>query len=444
MVGIVLDEWQKEFMEHKGHSLCCTGRRVGKTYIHSRKAVKRMLEKPGTKIIVASLTEDQAKLIIIFALDFLEKNYPKKVKKNQRFTNQSKITLTNGSSMTARPVGTTGDSIRGFEGDVLILDEVSRFSQLILDAATPVLLTTGGEIWMCSTPWGKQGYFWDCFKRDKDNPNGRFKVFAISSEEVIYNRPINMFWTEKKREAAIAFLEQEKADKSEMAYAQEYLGEFVDSFKTFYTEDLINKACCLKKDNIAPIDNNYMGCDIGRMGGDATTYEIFNAPREPGKKIKQVAHFQEQYKLTTHTEKRIIELTKQFSCEKVGIDAGSGSLGVGVYDHLLEHPETTKKVVAMNNRQISLDRYGNRTQRIMNEDYHDNLRSMMEHGELLLLDDEEIKNSFRSILIERNLEEDKPTKIRIWGRNSHIVEGIKRAAWLAKKEKSKNIQILSF
>lgn len=438
---IILDEWQKEFLAYKGHSLTCTGRRVGKTYIHAVKACIRMLEKPNTKIIVASLTEDQAQLIILFALNYLEQNHKKEILKKQTQTNSKKITLKNKSSILARPVGNTGDAIRGFEGDVLILDEVSRFNELILEAATPILLTTGGEIWMCSTPFGKQGFFWRAYQ-NKDN---RYKLFITNTEEVVYNRPISNSWTKEQREKAIEFLEQEKREKTELQYGQEYLGLFLDDLRRFYDDKWIENVCILKRQPILPNYSNYLGVDIARMGGDKTTYEGLHAPSNrdhPNNPIKQIEHHIEDHQFTTHTENRIItEFSPRY--EKIGIDAGSGSLGVGVFDHLLQHPATKKKVVAMNNRTIATDYSGKKQQRIMNEDYHDNLRSMGEHKEILLLDDEDIKASFRSIQIEINNKPGTIASVKIYGNDSHIVEGIKRAAWLAKKEKSKNIRILS-
>ena len=439
--NIILDNWQKEFLAYEGHSVTCTGRRVGKTYIHARKACERMLKKPNTKIIVASLTEDQSQLIILFAMNFLESNpeTKKKIEKQSTKTNSRKITLKNGSTMLARPVGNTGDAIRGFEGDVLILDEVSRFNELILEAATPILLTTGGEIWMCSTPFGKQGFFYRAYQ----NKEKRYRIFETNTEKVINEREISESWTNEQREKALKFLEQEKKEKSELQYGQEYLGLFLDDLRRFYEDEWIEAVCILKRPEITPKENNYLGCDIARMGGDKTTYEILNAPREKGKIIKQIFHAQEDHKPLTHTEQRIIETSIQFNCEKVGIDAGSGSLGVSVLDHLLIHPQTSKKVVAMNNRTISTDRTGKKQQRIMNEDYHEFLKSGGEHGEVLLFDDDEIKNSFRSIQLEIIRKDDIISKIRIHGSDSHIVEGIKRAYWLAKKEKSKNISILS-
>lgn len=433
--NIVLDDWQKELLNHEDNLLLCTGRQVGKTTIMSRKAAKYMIDHPNSRIIVVSLTEDQAKLMIIMILDYLERNHRPLIAKQKSKTNTSRVTLKNKSSVLARPVGNTGDAVRGFTGDVLIIDEASRMPELAFTAAKPTLLTTGGKIWMCSTPFGKQGYFYECFQ----NKNDRFKVFHISSEQVIYERPIRADWTEEKRTENIKFLEDEKADMSELRYGQEYLGLFLDDLRRFYDDAWIDKICILKRPVPYPKEDNYMGNDIARMGGDKTTYEILHAPH--GRVIKQIEHMQEDYKPTTHTEERIISVSETFNCRKVGIDAGSGTLGVGIYDHLLINPLTRRKVVAMNNRQISMDRDGKKKQRIMNEDFHDNLKSMGEHGEILLLDDDDIKNSFRSIQIEFVKKQDMLTDVRIYGNDSHIVEGIKRAAWLAKKEKSKNLHI---
>jgi len=206
-----LDPWQTEVLNYKGDFLLCTGRRVGKTFILAVKAAERMVKEKGCEIKVASLTEDQAQLIIIMALDHLQKNHKAYFKKANKPT-KNNIWLNNGSSMMARPVGQTGNSIRGFNSQVLILDEVSRFNSLILEAATPTLLTSGGEIWMSSTPHGKKGYFWDMFDQSYNNreTDARFKVFYKTSEEVIKDRKISESWTQEQREKALLFLEREK------------------------------------------------------------------------------------------------------------------------------------------------------------------------------------------------------------------------------------------
>jgi hypothetical protein len=270
-----LDDWQREVLNYEGDILLCTGRRVGKTNIMAIKAVERMRKKK-TQIVIASLSEDQAKLIIMMMLGYLEKNHSNLIRKKNQFTNQSKITLKNGSTAIARPVGQTGDALRGFNGDVLILDEVSRFNELILTAATPILLTTGGEIWMCSTPFGKKGYFWEKFNEayNQQDPDSRFKVFYKTSVEVMNERPISASWTEKQRDGALRNLEKERKEKSALVFGQEYLGLFMEDLQRFYDDETIDTALTLNIGEITEQGKDYLGVDLARMGGDKSTFQI--------------------------------------------------------------------------------------------------------------------------------------------------------------------------
>lgn len=440
---LVLDDWQKEFLTWRGDTLLCTGRRVGKTTIYAIKAAQRMIEKK-TEIVAISLTEDQAYIMHAFVLDYLEKHHPTylKVKKKDKPT-KNKIKLTNGSTYIVRPVGANGDSIRGFNADILIIDEASKISENAWAAATPTLLTTGGEIWMCSTPYGKQGYFWQSFDEavNKKDPNARFKVFHISSEEVITNRPISETWTQTQREKALDLLEKEKRDKSEMEYGQEYLGLFLDELRQYFPDDWIDKVCTIDPKDTANIANRdyFLGVDIARLGDDETTFEIIC-------KINQnnYVHVYNQIAkkwLTTQTEDRIIELTKTYkTIKKIYIDAGAGSLGVGVFDHLLRAPETRSKVEAINNRTIVLDKDGKKKQRLLKEDLYENLKALGERGVLKLLNSENIRLSLKSVQYEFTHEKEKPTQMRIFGNYTHIAEGLIRAAWCS-KEKIINMDI---
>jgi hypothetical protein len=430
-----LDKWQEEVLEHDGNILLCTGRQVGKTTVFAIKCAKYMLNNPRSNIIIVSLTEDQAKLIIVMILDYLEHGYMKLISSGRDKPTQNRIILKNGSMALARPVGNTGDAVRGFTGDVLILDEAARMPELVFAAARPVLLTTAGKIWMSSTPFGKQGYFYESYL----NRNNRFKIWHINSEDIINNRKISADWTEEKRSAAIQYLKDEKIDMSELQYGQEYLGLFLDDLRRFFDDELIYKCCRLKRPEIIIKEDNYMGVDIARMGNDESSFEILNVNDD---KVRQIENITTRKTLTTETENKIKELSRIFNCYKIGIDAGSGSLGVGIYDHLLQDLEFKRKIIPMNNREIILDRYKNLKQKIYKEDLYDNMKSMMEHDELLLLDDDNIMSSLRSIQFEFTKDEDaRITRARIFGNYSHIVEGLIRAAWLSKKEKHKKLFI---
>ena len=139
-----LDDWQKEVLKYDGDILLNTGRQVGKTTIFSIKAAEYMIKHKNSRIVVVSLTEDQAQLIIVMILSYLEKKYPNLIGIKKNKPTKSRINLINGSNVISRPVGNTGDAIRGFTGDVLIVDEASRMPEMMWKAAKPTLLTTGG------------------------------------------------------------------------------------------------------------------------------------------------------------------------------------------------------------------------------------------------------------------------------------------------------------
>lgn len=440
---IVLDDWQKEALEHRGDLILCTGRQIGKTYILAQKAKKRMLERPNTKIIIVSLTEDQAKLIINMILSSFEQTHKNLIMKGVGMVTQNKITIKNGSVALARPVGNTGDAIRGFTGDILIIDEGSRFPELAFTSGEPTLLSTGGEVWMASTPHGKKGYFWEQYnavkkqdETEQENEMG-WKVIHVNGEKAIHERPISPSWTQDKKDKAIKRLKNLKLRWSSLRYGQEILAEFLDDLQRFFSDELIEKVCILKRPEKITPGKYYLGNDLARMGGDSFTAEIIE---DTGTIYKQVENYYEKNLLTTTNENLILEFAKLWNVRKVGIDAGAGTLGVSILDHLLQTP-IKHKIVALNNRSIYLDSDLKTSQRLAKEDYYDNLRAMLENGELLLLDDISVKQSLRSILIELKEDQYGMTKIKIWGNESHIVEGIHRAAFLAKKEKSLNLWV---
>lgn len=430
---LVLDDFQEEVLKHKGNLLLCTGRQVGKTTIFAQKAAKRLVEQPGCRIIIVSLTEDQAKLIIVMILDYLEKNHKGTIAKGKNKPTQNKVTLKNHSTALARPVGNTGDAVRGFTGDVLIIDEASRMPELVWTAGRPTLLTTAGDLWMCSTPHGKQGYFWEAFQ----NKNKKFKVIHISSEEVMQERRISESWSEKQRAEAIKFLKGEKEDMSMLQYGQEYQGLFLDELRNYFDEKLIEETCTLKRRTAVLKRRDYsLGVDIARMGEDESTFEVID--RINNENLEHVENIVTKKTLTTATEDRIIAITRQYDeIQKIYIDAGSGSLGVGIFDHLLRNDVTRRKVVAINNRARVLDREGKSKQRLLKEDLYDNLRSLMERKQIKLLDDPDVKASLRSVQYDNSSSIKGITHMRIFGNYTHIVEGLIRAAWCVKDKVNK-------
>ncbi|KKK70434.1 hypothetical protein LCGC14_2924010 [marine sediment metagenome] len=142
------DDWQIEIIEDTSqYILLCKGRQIGGTTAFAKKAAKWMAEK-GKTILVGSITEEQAKLVIVMVKDILTRDYKgsiSTVKKDK--PTLDKITLKNGGWIRSRAVGTMGDAFKGFTADVNWFNEMSKWPELAFIAIMPTLLTKGGEMW---------------------------------------------------------------------------------------------------------------------------------------------------------------------------------------------------------------------------------------------------------------------------------------------------------
>jgi Ni,Fe-hydrogenase maturation factor len=272
-----------------------------------------------------------------------------------------------------------------------------------------------------STPNAQEGYFYEAYT----NPSFGFRTFHVNSEEVAEGRP------EPQRSIMLGYLEREKARMSPMQYSQQYLAQFQEELGQLFPDALIQGAQTLERldfiDNLTARENYYknsnffLGVDVARMGGDETTFEIFE--RKDGV-YYQRDNIVNKYTLTTQTISKILELDKLYNFKNIYID--DGGLGVAVFDQLLTHVQTKNKVIPINNATRSLEVNANRTRKLLKEDLYLNFLAMLEKGEILLLKDPEIFTSLKSIMIEHDVTK---ANIKIYGRYSHITEGIIRAAW---------------
>ena len=434
MQQLVLDDWQQEAINHEGHLLLCTGRQCGKTFIMSRKIAKFMMDHPSSRIIVVSLTEDQAHLMIIMVLDYLQKNFKPYIARGRHKPTKSSIQLKNNSLVRARPVGNTGDAVRGFTGDILVIDEASRMGEDIFTSSKPTLLITGGKIWMCSTPFGKKGYFYECYL----NKHNRFKVIKVNSEEVVQNRKISESWSEEQREASLQLLKEEKEEMSELQYGQEFLGLFLDDLQQFFPDKLIRRCMTAKRrERIIPDRDYYLGSDIGRLGNDPSTFEIVD--RMQGNHLYHVENQVMRKQILTQTAQHIIGLNMSYNFRRIYID--NDGIGVGVLDILLTDKTTRRKTEGLRNSKKIIDFKDNRKTKLLKHDLYMNLITVMETGGISLLDEDEVFQSFKSVQYEFTNDKSGQPFMRFFGNDTHIVEGLTRAAWCI-KHKNLNISIM--
>ena len=424
-----LDDWQKKILECKDKRiLLCKGRQIGGTTIMARKCAERMVSQKGCKIVVTSITEDQAQLVIAMVLGFLEVHHKSLLKRPlSRNVTKSIINLTNKSNIISRPVGSTGNSVRGFTGHVLYLNEASRMPEFVFEAAKAILLTTGGDIWIDSTPFGCNTYFHKSFLNRK-----RFTVFYHTSEDVMKNRPISESWTETQRTEAIQMLKEEKEDMTTMQYQQEYLGLFVGGIQRFISDDLIEILCKVKKHT--PIGDKFQGIDIAREGGDEIV--LASGDRINRERLIQFDLTIPQPQKLTDTARLIIHKDKIINHKKIFMD--DGGLGVGVFDMLYEDHQTKRKVIGLNNASREIERTINqgktkiRKKTLLGVDMAVNFKILAENGQIELLDEPRIRQSLRSIQCDYS-----EGTLKIYGHYAHIFEALKRLAHCMKDKSLK-------
>lgn len=425
-----LDDWQKEIIELPWKTNICLniGRQSGKSDCIAIKVAETMANNPGIRILIISITEDQAIRMLQKIILYLHSNYPKLIAKGKdRRTNEllkptmHRVNLTNKSWAVTKAVGREGLGVLGMTVDIIVPDEAAYLPEAIWQSVTPMLLTTGGVLWLLSTMNTKEGYFYKAYTEQDMG----FWVKHYTSEEVAEARP------EPQRSIMKDYLMREKARMTDLEYAQQYLSQALEELRSLFSESLIKSCQILDRTHEAVLGREYyLGVDVARLGGDEITLEIIE---RAGDILYQRDNQIFTNLLTTETTDKILALDKIYDFKKIYID--DGGLGVAVFDNLLEHDQTKEKVIAINNASRALDRDYKRKKKLLKEDLYMNLQNLMERGRIQLLKDNEIFMSLKSLVLESN---EVSKEIRIYGRYTHVAEGLIRAAWCV-KDKSLNL-----
>lgn len=418
------DKWQMRVIESTAkYILICKGRQIGGTTVFAEKAKRRMI-KEKTSILVGSITEEQAKLVIMMVKNLFIGKDKKLLATKKNKPTLTQLTLTNGSTIRSRPVGTMGDAFRGFTADINWLNEASKWPEMAFVSIMPTLMTTGGDIWQDSTPFGKyisnttkKTFFFKCF----ENQDEKWEVHYKTSPDAIKEREINEFWTEEKKQASLKFLEDQKATISNLEYSQEYLGLFMDDINQWWSDELIRKCMTEQRPNQIIEGTYYLGVDVARMGEDESTFQIF---KESNGHIIQVENQITKKTLLPQTYEHILGLHKLYDFEQIFID--SAGVGVGVYDWLMVNDDTKRITHAIDNSQM-IEMPDGRTQKRKKTLKYSRFKMLMETGKIHLLDDENIFQSFKSVQYAYTNDSMGTRHLKIFGNYTHIVEGCTNA-----------------
>ena len=219
------DEMQERVLRSEARRgiLNCT-RQWGKSTIAAAKAVHRAFVHGGSLTVVISPSARQSAEFVRKAAGFVGKLglRPKGDGDNDislAFPNRSRIVGLPGKEAT----------IRGFSAvSLMIVDEASRVSDELYMSIRPMLMASGGALWLMSTPYGKRGFFYEAWA--KGGPEWeRIRVQATDCPRFHPKQ-----------------LQQDRRDMGDRWFRQEYLCEFVDSVSGVFERELVEGAITSK------------------------------------------------------------------------------------------------------------------------------------------------------------------------------------------------------
>jgi len=228
-LGLDLDPVQCEILNTTSRRvlLNCT-RQWGKTTISAAKAVHRAFTQPGSEILVASPGLRQSGEWMKRAAQMLNRLG---IGKKGDGYNRLSFLLPNGSRIVGIP--DAEDKVRGFSAvSMLIIDEAARVSEEMYVSVLPMLITTEGDLWMISTPWGKRGFFYEEWEHGGQDWH-RVRITAPECPRITPRA-----------------LEEHRNRLHNDAFLQEYMCEFIGSGIGAFDRDLIEAALDDKLDPI--------------------------------------------------------------------------------------------------------------------------------------------------------------------------------------------------
>lgn len=421
-LNIKLDKWQKDYINAKGNTAVRAGRQSGKSFSQSVRTAlfailykgkqKKVVEDMDTILITAGFERQAYELYMKIRriIEFLARNMIK-----GRPT-MEKLELTNNLRILALPGGRDGAGLRNYAVVRLVVDEAHYVPDEVYNAIEPMLATTGGDMDLLSTPKGNVGKFFDVFQEGSG-----FTTFHVTSEDC--------------PRIPKEFLAQKKITLTKLQYGQEYLANFQDALQQFFPAKLIDPLIVL--DTQKPQHNRtyYDGMDIAGWGKDETSYVMMEMMPKANMEMRNCETTQETGIRETITKMRGRE--REWKTKEIIIDSGSGGGGGAIFDLLIDDRQFRRKITGINNSSKSISPDKNRSKKIIKEDLYNNLKRMMEMGEVKLLKNDNLRQSLLSIQFEWTTE----NNFRIFGKYSHITEGLIRACWAVK---SKQLNIMAF
>lgn len=232
------------------------------------------LDEGVCNVVIASLSKDQAYLIFNKISNFIHKSPTLSSKILNETKQDLKLEWFDGTGVTnfvVRPIGDTGESLRGYTTHMAILDEAGYIPQPVFDAFLPSTVTTKPRILLTSTPKGKSGKFFEACEHSyviyrKGKPTyfkgreNREKYQWVQFHVTTFDNPYAA-----NDKAVLNVIK----NTSKAAEKQELYGEFLDGGNAIVSYNLLQESL-VEFDNRPKFEYYELGIDTSGKGKDET------------------------------------------------------------------------------------------------------------------------------------------------------------------------------
>ena len=215
------DEKQVEVLRSgaKRGILNCT-RQWGKSTTAAVMAVYRAYSEDGSVVLVASPSARQSAELVEKARMML---LTMGIVVHGDGHNDISLELPNGARIIGLPENAA--KFRGFSAvSLMLIDEAAQVADATYKSLRPMLAVSAGDLWLMSTPYGKRGFFYECWANGGDEWT-RFSVKATECPRI-----------------GADFLEEERREMGAAWFGQEYMTEFIDNGEAVFGRDAVENA----------------------------------------------------------------------------------------------------------------------------------------------------------------------------------------------------------
>lgn len=302
-----------------------SSRQKGKSFMIANILLYFALNWNKTKNICVSPTLKQAKNIYKTIMDAVEKTG---IVKNSNATDLE-ITFINRSNIRFLSAE-MGESLRGYTvTGILCIDECCYISDEVFNTIKPWVDYNKSPILMVSTPYVKEGFFWQYYNYGLEGVN---KVITVDWCDPKFKKEMDKILPPER-------LEEYRKTMPANKFKSEYLGEWLDDEGTVF----IQFKDCAKDVQILPNDKLFVGIDWAMGGGnDDTAVSIIN---DKGEQV-----FLDYFNNLTPTQQidRIVEDLNPYMRQIVVIQPELNSLGGVLTDNLKERLQGRARIEGFN------------------------------------------------------------------------------------------------